>query len=496
MSYDQTRDQEQLRLMEPDLLDFVTNFDPSAPTVMLLPGGMASALLQATKPFPGNNPPYAYETDWLAANIICGAANKLAMATDIDSDDHITVPRGTIGFMGITPYIGFELWCLTRQPRLNYIILSWDWRRRIESTVNFLRDTVLPTLRQRVKNAYNVDILQTEFYLIAHSFGGLVLKQFLDRGGPFVNSVRRAISVGTNFYGYGGSQHFYFAGFSYLASFYPKSQLAMIIGSMRGPYTLMFLDQVTYGKISAKLAADPVCPLNDYPSVDATNTSTSVDPYNPLPTGSLMRYPDGGWVDMGELAHAKLVRQAIAAPLPVVVQKKFFHIRGVQTSNGNPINKTIVSQKWAAIPAGFDPDTDPDPIQSVNGRGDGTVPGWSARLVDAPDKNVITITKSVDHITLLDNPAVLSTIEQLMGIPEPFMARQTLTNVFQRTWRKTASVKETLGILSEASSFEDIGQRRDFLAKLSVERQKSIARRILKEVLKPPARPVSIRVKR
>jgi hypothetical protein len=483
MTYDVIREQEQFRLFEGELNRFLNHYDPAAPTLILLPGGMASSLVQAIEPFNAQpNPPYTYEMDWFTFNIMTGAANNLAMTGDQDSNNRMTVPNGIVGLLGIEPYVGFILWCQLRLQPLNYLIVPWDWRRRIEASADFFTNTVLPAVQGRLLSNHSVDLLTTNYSVISHSFGGLLLKMLLDRGGPFIDKMHAAISVAAPFYGYGGSQHFYFAGFPYLTAFYTKKQLAEDIGSMLGPYVLMFLDEATYNAAQPQLSADPDYPLTAYPSVDAANAALRVDPYN----AGANRYPDGGWVLPAAITSAAATRVGLAAALPPSVRAKFFNIRGVQTEFGKAIDDTIVGQTWQQIASGFDPDTGTDPIVSRLGPGDDTIPAWSARLVDTPVANVVTITDNVEHVTLMDNPAVLSAIEDLIGADHGALAIAAAETRFDLMWRMTATVGQTQEIFAQAARIDDPGERRAFFARLPPEFAKPVIRRLFKDLMKAP----------
>ena len=60
MSYDQARISEQMRLLQPARQRFVQNYRPDLPTIIFLPGGMASSLLQADQKYTGGSGPFAY----------------------------------------------------------------------------------------------------------------------------------------------------------------------------------------------------------------------------------------------------------------------------------------------------------------------------------------------------------------------------------------------------------------------------------------------------
>jgi len=487
MTYDQARTAEELSLLQPSLLQFVQQYQKDRPTVILLPGGMASSLLQADQAYNGGDGPFACQTVWLPVEIFCGGAPQLAMTGDIDWQEHITDALGTIAFAGMNPYSGFQLWCTLNE--LNCFILGWDWRRRLEHTVDFMEQSFLPALQTMIQQQYGVDPLQN-YTLIGHSYGGMVLKLFLTRGGNFVPGISRAITVGSPFYGYGGSQHYYFAGLTELNTFYSRKEVATIIGSMQGPYSLLFLDFPTYEDVAAALQDDPY-PLNAYPSLDSTNPATIADPYNPATNGALVRYPEGGWFDTGSLAQGLATRANLVAPLPTDVNAKFYNIRGVQTNSaGAVIDGTISRQTWDWINPGFDPNSDPDPIHSFNGPGDDTLPAWSTRLVTTPKENVITIQGSVDdlfeHMFLMDHPLVLAALQQLLGLD---IAALGLFKQISVKRVPAASSEALRDFLHEVAAARRLGGRAAAIKLLAETNQRdlqSLTRRFFNNLLKPP----------
>jgi hypothetical protein len=482
MSYDQARIREQMRLLQPARQRFVQNYQPDLPTIIFLPGGMASSLLQANQKYTGGSSPFAYNWAWLPPTILCDGAQNLAMNGDVDLDDKITIALDTIGFAGVTFYSIFEWWCANQ---FNLFILGWDWRRRLEYSVDFIKHHFLPALRKDVHDVYGVDPLNN-YFLVSHSFGGLVLKLFLNGGGKLVDNITRAITVAAPFYGYGGSQHFYFSGFSYLHPPYKKSDLARIIGSMQGGYTLFFLDYATYQRDRDCLENDPAYPLTDYPSYDPA-LGEIVDPYNPLPTGR--RYPGGGLFNMSELSYAQQVRQCIVSPLPDPVNAKFFNVRGVQTNLFGPLDGTIAKQTWDLIKPGFNPDRDPDPIHSAKGRGDDTVPAWSARLCSTPAGNVVTVVGDlVEHMTLMDNPDVLSRLENLMLPPSRRGVAERIRRTLDPRTMQTASKAAMDRFLGElrARTKKGRGEAARFVSELSTPELQSYVRRFFKYLLKQP----------
>jgi pimeloyl-ACP methyl ester carboxylesterase len=407
MSYGQTRDDEQLSKLNDAIGEFISryNANPShtdRKTIILFPGGMGSWLLRASTPEP-HGPPYAYNTVWLDCSIAFDAALHLGMQADVDHQQQIVVPDGPVDFLTLRPYQGFVQWCDNNE--FDYFIFGWDWRRQLIPTVDFFLACFLPLFRQRVIDECEADPLE-DFSLVGHSFGGMIVKLILNRtNNPYVQLMKRAVTVATPFYGYGGQVHRYFEGDPVL-NFKGKRTITRIISSLAAGYTLMFLDEDTYKRDGPQLNSGPY-PLRSYPSKDAANPAEIADPYNPTPSGGRVRYPRNHGFDLVALQSGKLTYQQVAAPLDPAVNAKFFNFRGVQARNGAVINDTVNRQTWRRIRPNFDPETDPCPITDILGPGDGTLPAWSTRLVSTPGGNVIDLVRDIEHMDMMSDPAVL-----------------------------------------------------------------------------------------
>jgi hypothetical protein len=127
-TYEETRDNEQLRLLTPAIDEFINCFqNPSASsstcprqTVFFFPGGMASRLLRATQKFQeGVAAPqqFQYETAWIDLNTLIDEWRHLEMHRDSaggfrDKGDYIIVADGSpVGLLGCTPHDGLINWC-------------------------------------------------------------------------------------------------------------------------------------------------------------------------------------------------------------------------------------------------------------------------------------------------------------------------------------------------------------------------------------------------
>jgi hypothetical protein len=55
MNYQDTRDSEQLRILDKSIDTFISGFHPTAQTIIFFPGGLASRLLRAKTPYKPNS---------------------------------------------------------------------------------------------------------------------------------------------------------------------------------------------------------------------------------------------------------------------------------------------------------------------------------------------------------------------------------------------------------------------------------------------------------
>jgi len=415
MTYGQTRDNEQLSKLDDAIGSFITRYNSNLSstnrkTIFLFPGGMGSQLLQATTP-ESDGPPYFYNTVWLDCSIVFGAGEHLQMQGDIDSDGRVIIPDGPVDFTTIRPYDQFIQWCDDNE--IDYFVFGWDWRRDLKLTVDFFLNTFLPLFRSRVQAECSPDPLQ-DFSLIGHSMGGMIVKLISNRSiNPYVQLMKRAITVATPFYGYGGQLPRYFVGDPDLNHFYPKRVVTRVISSLAGEYMLLFLDEDTYNRDGAALMADPNYPLLQYPILDAA-TGAVADPYNPKTKAGKVRYPQNYGFDLLELKNGKLIYQQVAAPLDPAINSKFFNFRGVRMSGGGAvINDTVNRQTWDWIAPNFDPETDASPITDYLGPGDDTLPAWSTRLVGTPAANVRDLKGDLEHMFMMNNDLVLN---ELAGV--------------------------------------------------------------------------------
>lgn len=382
---------------------FARTYKKNRPTIVLIPGGMGSQIDRSAKPFRGNAslPFKKFDPIWMDLGIIF---DREALQLEIkdnghDLDNHICIPNGPVRFI-IEPYNATA--DFFRAKDYNYIVFAYDWRRPVVESAGFLK-FFLQLLKNRVQDLRQEDPLP-HTTLLCHSMGGHVVKVFLHRvfkqsatAADVQQWMDRFVTVATPFYGAATQMTRYYKGQEPLNIITGIQPLARVIGTLPGPYILMFLDRNTYARNADQLEIDR------YPVRDSNHADQEADPHD---ENLFKRYPR--WVSHDYIHQAASLQGAIARPLPDAVVERVFHFRATK-------KKTWVELQWAEVNGGqYDPGSDDSPITGKNGEGDGTVPSWSARLTQVPDSQVFNLSKAKSHPELLEHPETLKGIHQLI----------------------------------------------------------------------------------
>ena len=338
-------------------------------TLIFLPGGLASELARANEEFDSAEPSnsYSYDTIWYDVFGV-GFLQKallLDMNGDEDKDRRLIVADGAIETCVYGPYDNFKTWCGARD--IDLLVVGWDFRRRRDWIVEFIFDYLIPDVRQRAQDAGLGDPF-ARATLVGHSFGGMVCKWLMnEHARSFAQELQLVVTVGSPFYGYGGHAHRFFKGEPMVGSTYNLKTLTKVIATMKGGYSLMFCDGLTYDTYEQDLMADPKYRPPGYPSIDADNPAVRADPYNPgLRNAGESRYPQNWSWHAAYLAEGLLGYQEIAQPLDESVKAKFHCIRGVQVDGaGAPIANTRVSQRWSWVRSNYNPNSFPTPLSET-----------------------------------------------------------------------------------------------------------------------------------
>lgn len=415
MSYDQWRAIAIRNVYASTIKALMEEYRPGRPTVVLLPGGMGSQLDRSLVPYTGRNlPPFEYDAVWIDPGILF---NQDALTLEIDDrgrdkGQHVIVPNGPLRFL-VKAYDQTASFC--RAQGWNFVAFGFDWRRSIVENAGYLEE-FLRLFRETALRKHNENPLPRTT-LLAHSQGGLVAKLLLHRIVDVPAWLDKVITVATPYYGTWSHQRRYFVGETPLNALHGASRVSRIIASLPGPYILMFLDQATFERDGGRIGLDA------YPITDA-DTGAPTDPYD---LANLDRYTP--WVNRTHLNDARLLRGTLTGPLPAPVQSRLYNIRSRLDG------ETPTRLAWRWIDSSFDPDSDPSPIiaASTAGGGDGTVPGWSAWLADAPAANRIELQTAAVHMELMEHVEVLGIAQGLIEQGQVPAVRETGNELFGGT---------------------------------------------------------------
>jgi pimeloyl-ACP methyl ester carboxylesterase len=424
MPYGDSRDSAYLARLQPLINAFALTYSAAKPTIILFPGGMASKLMRANKSFPV--PPTGYYTSWLSNNIASGEAKHLPLqANGNDFDDRFVVPDGYIDYV-VHPYNNFAGWCTKNGIQL--FVCGFDWRRSAKFSADFFRTSVLPALDAAIPGGGGLQ----NFTLVGHSLGGMVVKLIANEtSDPCVHRMTHAITVGSPFYGYGAQIHRYLKGIPTLDwtladPLHQDRTMIGIIASMPGGYEFLYLDETSFNLYKPDFAKDaPGFVLASYPCMDKDVPTTVADPYHPVDSGNMVRYPLFNPANMTMLTNGLAISTKVSDPLDPGVADKFYCIRGVQKKYGARLNGTVVRSSWKRVnKTTYDPDKNLDPIKDTKGFGDGTQPAWGARLLQLLDPpystsvpaHVITVEGDLKHENLMNDHDVQSAIASIMSL--------------------------------------------------------------------------------
>jgi hypothetical protein len=414
---------------------FALSYSPSRQTLILFPGGLGSKLLRDDQK--NTNSQRDYYTSWIEFfALLRGEPRKLQILPNGDDvDRHYVIPDGYIDRY-VHAYEVFASWC--RRKGVQLLVYGFDWRRSSQDAADFFLDKFLPAVDSAIARHHGSAVRLVKYSLVGHSLGGMALKLAVNNHThQYVQNMDWAVTVAAPFYGYGGQIRRYLYGIKELnwSLAQPSSQnqeMARIIGTMPGGYEFVYLAHQTYKDNKTKFEkADPDFPLMTYPSVDPSNNP--IDPYCPpiLPSPGPGQpppayYPFFRQANFDLLHEAAKIAEKVAAPLAPGVAARFFNIRGVQCKNGKRLKGTVVSQVWKPAPGNFNPDAAQvrDPINDINGYGDGVQPAWGTRLLqmhnvqDRPDglKHVLTIEADIDHVHMMNYTVVQNKLALILGL--------------------------------------------------------------------------------
>jgi hypothetical protein len=375
--------------------EFAARYDPALPSLVIVPGGMGSRLLRHA---PGA-PPYEL---WLDMKpVLRGELAHLAMDAETQETDGVPItPSGELSSV-VKSYDG--VWEFFRF-RANVAGFGYDWRRAPEHEAEYLQ-IFLELLSSAVVEKGCQDP-KPDLTLYAHSQGGLVAKLFVERllrkGDDAGRWFSKLVTCCTPFYGTSSHISRYYVGEALANVFTGGADAVSRIGlSMEGPYILL---PAPRSILEARLEA---LGLRRYPVRDR-DSDAPVDPFN---APSRWR-PEASAAFLARAAHQFA---AMDREMPPHAAMRTFHFRS--DIRGGPAGRDNLELSWKNIPGkSYSAENEFNPVRTnelQGGKGDGTVPWWSARLAATPPERVFDF-YGVEHGGAAEHPAMLDVLWKLM----------------------------------------------------------------------------------
>ena len=376
----------------------MSEYDPAASTVILLPGGMGSQLERTENAFPAS-PNLIDDIVWIDLGILPPKKDALKLEIDgagQDKDAYVIAPHGPVKFLTENPY--GDLRDYARSEGWNYAVFGCDWRRPLKESADFFKTWILD-FRQRVRDGFGKDPMP-QLSIVCHSMGGLVATTALADPGFSGLGFNAVMTIATPFYGTATQQESYYSGNHTLNALYGAAEVARIIATLPGPYTLMTLPKEIYDRDGPRLG------LQRYPEFDhpTPGTDRPCDPYDPA---LLHRWPKAVRDHWQSVQDCKAEMIGVAAPINANIAPKFINVRSTLDTG------TAAELNWKDVDGDtVDPANGPSPIVGLAGPGDGTVPAWSA--FHAHCDNRYDLLEASDHPNLLRHEEVLTLIKQVV----------------------------------------------------------------------------------
>ena len=375
------------------LKEFLKTYRPDRPTIILLPGGMGSQLDRTGDPFP-REPNTFDETVWADFGILVSTGDGLKLEIDSAERDigaFVIAGNGPLHFATMTPYKDFLKF--VRGKGWNVLVFGYDWRRPLAESANLLR-LFVRKFQESAKPVAGKDPLP-QTTLVCHSMGGLVMTTALRHSDFSTLSFKAIVTIATPFYGTSTHHERYYVGQEPLNNWCTRTNITRIIGSMPGPYSLLFLPKAVFDQYGKDLG------LDSYPLTDS-KTGAVADPFS---SDMAKRWPKH--VSVSGLKVGRTAMIEVAKPIESGVLKRFFNVRSMLDM------KTAIALRWNDVDgATFDPEKGKNPIRLVLGPGDGTVPYWSA--FHASVKNRVDLRTAKDHGNLLEHPEVMGVVADIV----------------------------------------------------------------------------------
>jgi len=396
--------------------DFAATYKPELPTIVILPGGMGSRLQRCLDAYnPNSSPPIVtfYELWCGIGPILKGELAFLAQDEfTCEMDQHPIVAAGELTNV-VKSYDGiFDLF----KGLANVIGMGYDWRRAPVKECGYVRAFLQLIAEQvRLRNAAWPDP-RRRLTLYAHSQGGLVAKLFvndlIDSGEDVSDWFERLVTCCTPFYGTNSHFERYYSGESLINGFTGGADaVARIVATFQGTYILLPAPREVLKPRLATLG------LARYPVRDMDNDSIECDPFDSDPKIAGRHRPE---VSRAHLSTAKAQFALLDRDFPPSVAQRVYNIRSdIYGGEGTSANLEIL---WRQVNGATYAAGQGSPIRDNPtglGRGDGTVPFWSARLPCVPDNHVFDV-NGVKHGGAAEHPVALAILSNLVqGSPVP-----------------------------------------------------------------------------
>ena len=142
----------------------------------------------------------------------------------------------------MTPYKDFLKF--VRGKGWNVVVFGYDWRRPLAESANFLRLFVKEFQASAKPVAGKDPLPQTTF--VCHSMGGRGMTTALRHSDFSILAFKAIVTIAMPFYGTSIQHERYYAGQEPLNSWYTRTDITRISGSMPGPYSLLFLPKAVF----------------------------------------------------------------------------------------------------------------------------------------------------------------------------------------------------------------------------------------------------------
>ena len=451
MTYFQNLNRLILKELELRAIQFAESYDEDKKSVILIPGGMGSKLLQCEAqfqpdhPFPPNP---AFREIWVSlAAIMSGDISQLRMdPNQHDWDDHPIIAAGEMNTV-VKSYDKTEKFFLGKN--VNYTEFGFDWRREMRAAAGYLK-TFLRMIKEKVmaRDSHFENPL-SNLTLFAHSMGGLVSKllinELIDDNEATGDWFYRFVTVATPFFGTENHIERYYRGVKFINFILSGAdKVASLVGTMPGPYCLMPAPLNVIEPRFERLH------LNRYPVRDGSDTNSDADPFN---IDNRKRFPPN--MDENFFFKAEDIFQQVHRPLPDNVKERTFHLR----NNLPDREEKNLELLWDNVKGSEHKFSGPSPISNNNGASDGTVPWWSARLADTPDNHVYPLQTDTDHGSLAEDPDTLRVVNHLVhgeDLPEPGTAPAQPRPALADEIEIENFIKEFQGVEMDDNSLETV----------------------------------------